>query len=79
MRARARSVRAFCICGLAALVAVALMGIVGVDAAEAQRRGRRRAPPTPAQVEQAHKLFIQGNQHYQTDHLDQALESFLAT
>ncbi|MEQ8458334.1 MAG: hypothetical protein RLO52_26790 [Sandaracinaceae bacterium] len=78
MRARARSVRAFCIRGLAALVAVALMGIVGVDAAEAQRRGRRRAPPTPAQVEQARELFVQGSQHYQAGRLDQALESFLA-
>ncbi|MEC7520317.1 MAG: tetratricopeptide repeat protein [Myxococcota bacterium] len=43
--------------------------------ADAQRRGRRA--PTPAQVERARTLFVQGSEHYQAGRLDQALEAFL--
>ncbi len=42
--------------------------------AEAQRRHRE---PTPAQVEQARNLFVEGTQHYQAGRLDEALELFL--
>lgn len=44
-------------------------------AAHAQRRHRQ---PTPAQVEQARNLFVEGTQHYQAGRLDEALERFLA-
>lgn len=56
-----------------------MVGLVAVSAfaspLAAQRRRRRQ--PTPAQIERARTLFVEGSQHYAAGRLGQALERFL--
>ncbi len=60
-----------------ALVLSATLIALSPIGAQAQRH-RRHREPTPAQVERARDLFVEGTQHYQGGRLDEALQRFLA-
>lgn len=65
------SVRAIGLFFVALLVLAAAVHTTA-PSAEAQRRR-----PTPAQLERARTLYVQGTQHYRAGRLNEALESFL--
>ncbi len=64
-------------------VAVVLSLTAATSFAAAQQRPSKQQrpspqPPSPQQLDEARRLFIEGTQHYQAGRLDEALQRFLA-